>query len=424
MKEEIKVPSVGESITTGVIVSWLKHNGDKVEEGDILFELETDKAVLEIPSTGAGTLEILVEEGKEVSIGQTVALLGSGDVEKQTAPPTPQQKPATEDQKNASQVLSPAVRRIVAEHNLDTNTIKGTGKDGRITKADALDAVEQKNASGRTQEKTAAIESASPPPVAPEPAIPKKQPPPSASTMSSTGQMTAEQRSERVPMSAIRKRTAERLVQATQNSAYLTTFNEIDMEKVIDIRTQYKEEFQKEHGIKIGFMSFFVKASCQALKEYPSVNTQIDGNDIIYKYFYDIGVAISLDQGLIVPNIRSADKLHFAEIELMIASMAQRAREKKLLPDELAGGTFTITNGGIFGSLLSTPIPAYPQTAILGMHAIKKRPVVIDDQITIHPMMYVALTYDHRVIDGREAVGFLARIKDFIEDPDKLLLEL
>lgn len=424
MKEEIKVPSVGESITTGVIVSWLKHNGDKVYEGDILFELETDKAVLEIPSTGAGTLEILVEEGKEVSIGQTVALLGSGDVEKQAATPTPQQKPATEDPKNTSQVLSPAVRRIVAEHNLDTNTIKGTGKDGRITKADALDAVEQKNAPSRTHEETAATKSASPPPVAPEPAIPKISPPPPAPAMSSTGQMTAEQRSERVPMSTIRKRTAERLVQATQNSAYLTTFNEIDMEKVIDIRTQYKEEFQKEHGIKIGFMSFFVKASCQALKEYPSVNTQIDGNDIIYKYFYDIGVAISLDQGLIVPNIRSADKLHFAEIELIIASMAQRAREKKLLPDELAGGTFTITNGGIFGSLLSTPIPAYPQTAILGMHAIKKRPVVVDDQITVRPMMYVALTYDHRVIDGREAVGFLARIKDFIEDPDKLLLEL
>jgi 2-oxoglutarate dehydrogenase E2 component (dihydrolipoamide succinyltransferase) len=225
-------------------------------------------------------------------------------------------------------------------------------------------------------------------------------------------------------MSRIRKRTADRLVKATQTSAYLTTFNEIDMQKVIAIRTHYKASFEKEHGIKIGFMSFFVKACCQALKEFPCVNTQIDGDDIIYKYFYDIGVAVSIDEGLIVPNIRGADKLHFAEIEAMIASLAQRARDKRLLPDELTGGTFTITNGGIFGSLLSTPIPAFPQTAILGMHAIKKRPVVIDDQITIRPMMYVALTYDHRVIDGRDAVGFLARIKDFIEEPDKLLLEL
>ena len=225
-------------------------------------------------------------------------------------------------------------------------------------------------------------------------------------------------------MSRIRKRTADRLVQATQSSAYLTTFNEIDMQKVIDIRTHYKAQFEKDHGIKIGFMSFFVKASCQALKEFASVNTQIDGDDIIYKYYYDIGVAVSIEEGLIVPNIRGADKLHFAEIEAMIASLAQRARDKRLLPDELTGGTFTITNGGIFGSLMSTPIPAFPQTAILGMHAIKKRPVAVDDQIVIRPMMYVALTYDHRVIDGRDAVRFLARIKDFIEEPDKLLLEL
>ena len=196
------------------------------------------------------------------------------------------------------------------------------------------------------------------------------------------------------------------------------------MQKVIDIRTHYKTQFEKEHGIKIGFMSFFVKACCQALKEFKCVNTEIDGTDIIYKYFYDIGVAVSIEEGLIVPNIRGADKLHFAEIEAMIASLAQRARDKKLLPDELAGGTFTITNGGIFGSLLSTPIPAFPQTAILGMHTIKKRPVAIDDKIVIRPMMYVALTYDHRVIDGRDAVGFLARIKEFIEQPDKLLLEM
>jgi 2-oxoglutarate dehydrogenase E2 component (dihydrolipoamide succinyltransferase) len=286
--------------------------------------------------------------------------------------------------------MSPAVRRLVAEHKLDAEAIEGTGKDGRITKADALRAAEQQEAP-----------------------VQARQP-----------EVTGERRTERVAMSRIRKRTADRLVRAKQSTAYLTTFNEIDMQKVIEIRTQYKEQFQKEHGIKIGFMSFFVKACCQALKEFPAVNTQLDGETIVYNYFYDIGVAISLDEGLIVPIIRDADMRHFADIEAAIASMAQRAKEKKLMPDELTGGTFTITNGGVFGSLLSTPIPAYPQTAILGMHAIKKRPVIIDDQITVRPMMYVALTYDHRVIDGREAVRFLARVKDFIEDPDKLLLEL
>jgi 2-oxoglutarate dehydrogenase E2 component (dihydrolipoamide succinyltransferase) len=421
MKEEIKVPSVGESITTGVVVSWLKHNGDHVEDGDILFELETDKAVLEIPSTGSGTLEILVTEGTEVAIGQTVAVLGQGDAAAQPSAPAPPEPPATEPQKSASPVLSPAVRRIVAEHNLDPKAIQGTGKDGRITKADALRAAEQQDSSGPAAEEAAPSEPA-PAVLEPEPA--KAPPSTTPSLASPETHVAGQRRSEHVPMSRIRKRTADRLVRATQSSAYLTTFNEIDMQKVIDIRTHYKAQFEKEHGIKIGFMSFFVKACCQALKEFPCINTQIDGDDIIYKYFYDIGVAVSIEEGLIVPNIRGADKLHFAEIEAMIASLAQRARDKKLLPDELAGGTFTITNGGIFGSLLSTPIPAFPQTAILGMHAIKKRPVVIDDQITIRPMMYVALTYDHRVIDGRDAVGYLGRIRDFIEEPDKLLLEL
>ncbi|MBL7188724.1 MAG: 2-oxoglutarate dehydrogenase complex dihydrolipoyllysine-residue succinyltransferase [Phycisphaerae bacterium] len=418
MKEEIKVPSVGESITTGVIVAWLKRSGDSVQDGDNLFELETDKAVLEIPSTGSGTLEILIDEGTEVSIGQTVALLGTGDAAAESSATAQHEAAAAEDQKSDSQVLSPAVRRIVAEHNLDPDAIAGTGKGGRITKEDALGAAEQRKKSGQ-----AAEEAATPAPV-PSPAPAPIAAPPSAAPVTSEGQTGAGRRSESVPMSRIRRRTADRLVQATQSSAYLTTFNEIDMQKVIDIRTHYKSQFEKEHGIKIGFMSFFVKASCQALKEFASVNTQIEGNDIIYKYYYDIGVAVSIDEGLIVPNVRGADKLHFAEIEAMIASLAQRARDKKLLPDELTGGTFTITNGGIFGSLLSTPIPAFPQTAILGMHAIKKRPVAIDDQIVIRPMMYVALTYDHRVIDGRDAVGFLARIKEFIESPDKLLLEL
>lgn len=414
MKEEIKVPSVGESITTGVIVTWLKQNGDSVQDGDILFELETDKAVLEIPSTGSGTLKILVDEGTEVAIGQTVAMLGDGQAAAKPSIPTEVEAVVSEDKKGDSKPLSPAVRRVVAEHSLDPAAIAGTGKDGRITKEDALRAAEEQKLSIPPVEETAA----------PAPSPPPAQPAAEPSAVEPKPQAGGERHSERVPMSRIRKRTADRLVQATQSSAYLTTFNEIDMQKVIDIRTHYKAQFEKDHGIKIGFMSFFVKACCQALKEYACVNTEIDGTDIIYKYFYDIGVAVSIEEGLIVPNIRGADKLHFAEIEAMIASLAKRARDKKLLPDELTGGTFTITNGGIFGSLLSTPIPAYPQTAILGMHAIKKRPVAIDDQIVIRPMMYVALTYDHRVIDGRDAVGFLARIKEFIEQPDKLLLEL
>lgn len=433
MKEEIKVPSVGESITTGVIVGWRKQTGDSVQDGEILFELETDKAVLEIPSPGSGTLEILVEEGTEVEIGQTVATLGEGESKaegkaaEKPSSPAEQQALAAEAEKVEVQTLSPAVRRIVAEYNLDPSAIEGTDKGGRITKEDALRAAEHREAPKPAVEKAAPPEPAPAPPKpspapAPTPSPPAEAPAPAPVTAGAPA--AGDRRSERVPMSRIRKRTAERLVKATQSSAYLTTFNEIDMQKVIEIRTQLKDQFEKEHGIKIGFMSFFVKASCQALKEFACVNTEVDGDDIIYKYFYDIGVAVSIEEGLIVPNIRGADKLHFAEIEAMIASLAQRARDKKLLPDELTGGTFTITNGGIFGSLLSTPIPAYPQTAILGMHAIKKRPVVVDDQIVIRPMMYVALTYDHRVIDGRDAVRFLARIKEFIEEPDKLLLEL
>ena len=377
MKTEVKVPSVGESITTGVVVSWLKHNGDQVKEGENLFELETDKAVLEIPSPGAGTLEILVEEGTEVSIGQAVALLNSGkETEQPSAPP---EKPAAKAQQK----------------------MKATGPAA----------------------KEAAVVNPPAPlsPEAPQPKAPAEAAPPAAAPPAPAGER---RRTERVPMTAIRRKTAERLVQAQHAAAYLTTFNEIDMQKVVEIRAHYKTEFQKEHGIKIGFMSFFVKACCQALREFPQVNAWVDGQDIIYNHFYDIGVAISIERGLVVPIIRDADKLHFADIEAAITDLAKRAQEKKLAPDELTGGTFTITNGGVFGSLLSTPIPAYPQSAILGMHAIKKRPVVIDDQITIRPMMYAALSYDHRLIDGREAIGFLARIKEFIEDPDKLLLEL
>lgn len=377
-KQEVKVPSVGESITSGVIVTWLKQSGDRVAQGDNLFELETDKAVLEIPSPAAGTLEVLVDEGTEVSIGQVVATLEpSTDAEEPPAPEPPAK----------AEPSPPPVQERVAEK----------------TEAPAPEPTRPAPA-----EETEAKPSPTPAPPSPVASPPAGE----------------QRRMERVPMTMIRRKTAERLALARRTAAYLTTFNEIDMEKVIEIRSQYKTSFEKEHGIKIGFMSFFVKACCQSLKEYPRVNAMIDGDDIVYNHFYDIGVAMSIEQGLIVPVIRDADKLHFADIEKAIADFAARASKKKIAPDELAGGKFTITNGGVFGSLMSTPIPAYPQSAILGMHAIKKRPVVVEDQITIRPMMYVALSYDHRLIDGREAIGFLIRIKEYIEDPDKLLLEL
>jgi 2-oxoglutarate dehydrogenase E2 component (dihydrolipoamide succinyltransferase) len=383
MKQDVKVPSVGESITSGVIVTWLKQSGDRVAEGENLFELETDKAVLEIPSPAAGTLEILVDEGTEIQIGQTVATLDTEAGAESPAEAPPQSPPAQAEPVQAPAAPAPEEKQETAPPP----------------------------APRRQPAPTAAAPVAPPPaPAAPSPAPPAKG--------------SGERRTERVRMSAIRRKTAERLVMAKQTAAYLTTFNDIDMEKVMGIRKQYKAEFEKEHGIKIGFMSFFVKACCQALKEFPGVNAMVDGEDIIYNHFYDIGVAISIERGLVVPNVRDADKLNFAEIEAAISDLARRAQNKQLAPDELTGGTFTITNGGIFGSLMSTPIPAYPQSAILGMHAIRKRPVVVDDQIVIRPMMYVALSYDHRVIDGREAVSFLVRVKEYIEAPDKLLLEL
>ncbi len=392
MKTEVKVPSVGESITTGVLVAWLKHNGDQVQEGENLFELETEKATLEIPSPGTGTLEILVEEGAEVLIDQTVAVLDSQQEAAEPSAQSPQGEQITKAELKA--------------------------KEAEPVDKEPAAAPQSKPASSRPKEKEV---EAKPPDV-------KQKAPPEPTSLPQAPAVkkpaVEKRRTERVTMTAIRKKTAERLVQAKSTSAYLTTFNEIDMQKVIEIRAHYKTDFEKEHGIKIGFMSFFVKACCQALREFPDLNAQVEGQEIIYNHFYDIGVAISIERGLLVPVIRDADKLHFADIETAIADLAKRAREKKLSPDELTGGTFTITNGGIFGSLMSTPIPAYPQSAILGMHAIKKRPVVIDDKIEIRPMMYVALTYDHRIIDGRQAVSFLMRIKEYIEDPDKLLLEL
>ncbi len=419
MTVEIKIPSVGESITTGTLLSWLKKNGEVVQEGDMVFELETDKSLLEIPSPSTGVLEILIEAETDVEIGQTVGTLASLE-NAVSAAPEDSTKP-TPSTKKAEAPLSPSVRKVIAAHGLDPGTIQGTGKRGRITKDDALRAVKALEAAEK-QSKDAAEPPAK---VNTAPAVAPVKPPPSQPVAPPRSVSRAGSREpQRVPMSRLRKKTAERLVQAKQATAYLTTFNEIDMQPVMDIRSRLKAGFEKQHGTRIGFMSFYIKACCQALKAFPAVNSQLDGSDLIYHNTYDIGVAVSLDEGLIVPVVRDADHLSFAEIESTIAALAQRAKNKQLLPDELTGGTFTITNGGVFGSLMSTPIPAYPQTAILGMHTIKKRAVVMDDQIVARPMMYVALTYDHRVIDGKDAVSFLALIRDFVEQPDKLLLEL
>jgi 2-oxoglutarate dehydrogenase E2 component (dihydrolipoamide succinyltransferase) len=411
MKEDVLVPSVGESITSGILASWIKKEGEQVEEGEDLFELETDKATVAVPAPADGVLHIQIEEGREVEIGQVVGDLTVGEGAPAAAPsaepepsveekPSAEEKPAppaeTESKPAAAETpadLSPAVRRIVQEHGLSAADLKGTGPKGRVTKEDALRAAEAKKQGGAAP---AAAPAAAP----------------------GSGRQT------RVPMSRLRQTIASRLVQARHEIALLTTFNEIDMEKVMDLRRRYGESFQKKHGVKLGFMSFFVKACCQALQRFPAVNAMIDGQEIVYNDFYDIGVAVSTERGLVVPVLRDAEAMGFAEIERAILDMATRAREKRIAPDELAGGTFTITNGGVFGSLLSTPLPNYPQTGILGMHAIQKRPVAVDDQVVIKPMMYVALSYDHRLIDGREAVQFLVAIKSLIEDPQTLLLDI
>jgi 2-oxoglutarate dehydrogenase E2 component (dihydrolipoamide succinyltransferase) len=405
MKKNIVVPDMGESVSKGVIVDWLKKTGDVVKEGEPLFELETDKATVVVPSTAAGIVEILVQKESEVAIGQTVAAVDGKD----TAQPQPkvasaptQPAPAAPAAAPTAAPLSPAVRRIAAENNIGPEAMEGTGKGGRITKADALTATKRKE----TSVSEALAPSATDLPQKLDTAAPQSGP------------------QTRVRMSLIRKRTAERLVLARQQSVHVTTYNEIDMSKVIGIRSHFQEAFEKEHGIKIGYMSFFVKACCKALASHRELNARVDGDEIVYNNYYNIGVAISLDRGLIVPVVRNADALTFAGIESAIASLAKRARDKLLTPSEFADGTFTITNGGVFGSLMSTPVPAYPQSAILGMHAIKKRPVVADDSIVIRPMMYVALTYDHRIIDGRDAIGFLVKVKEFIEEPDSLLLEM
>jgi 2-oxoglutarate dehydrogenase E2 component (dihydrolipoamide succinyltransferase) len=425
MKQEVTIPEVGESVTQGTLTAWLKKDGEFVTSGEDLFELETDKATLAVPSPDSGVLSIEVEAGSEVNVGQVVATLKPGEKPENTGTLLKGDQVQVKEQKT----LSPSVLRVVTGYNMEPNTIRGTGKDGRITKKDVLQEVEQrqKNAVEAEPEavKTTIPGMTTPPDTKKE--VPVAQgpvPTPSAVEIEKVAPSAPSERQTRVKMTTIRMRIAERLVESKQNAAHLTTFNEINMAEVMDIRNSYREDFEKKHGIRLGFMSFFVKACCSALAEFPEVNAMIEGDEILYNNFFDIGVAVSTDRGLLVPVVRDADRLSFAEIETKIRGFAQKAREKKLSPDELVGGTFTITNGGVFGSLLSTPIPNPPQTAILGMHAIQKRPVAVNDEIVIRPMMYVALTYDHRIIDGKQAVSFLVRIKELIEDPKRLLLDI
>jgi 2-oxoglutarate dehydrogenase E2 component (dihydrolipoamide succinyltransferase) len=423
MKEEVTIPSVGESIVEGVLVAWLKETGDYVKESEDLYEFETEKASVTVPSPFEGKLEIVVQEGSKVSIGQVVATIDTEAKAEEAAgkkakeperkkaepAPTPQKKSESAGEKKSgkeetkeppAEMLSPAVRRIVEENDVDLAVVKGTGKGGRITKEDALAAVGQKPV------EKAAVETKH----AESPAQEK------------SGQDGAPAR--KVAMTTFRKSIAKHLVTARQEAAHLTTFNEINMEKLIEIRKAHQPHFQGKYGIKLGFMSFFVKACVGALKEFPVINARIEGDEIVYYDFYDIGVAVSTDRGLMVPVIRNADTLTFAEIEKKLADLAERARDKKIALPELLGGTFSITNGGIFGSLMSTPIPNHPQPAILGMHAIQDRPIAVNGEVRVKPMMYVALTYDHRLIDGREAVSFLYRVKEFIEDPEDMLLNI
>lgn len=390
----IQVPSVGESVKEGVLASWLVKEGAQIHEGEDLFELETDKATLVVPSPGTGTVHILVKDGSDVKIGEPVGEIRAAVATAATAGAAfASGSPAPA---GIAAPLSPAVRRIVEENRLDPSAIAGSGKGGRLTKGDVL---------------AAAAQAAS----APSQVLP---------AVTATTGATAQGRQRRERMSLLRRTLARRLVEAKTVTAHLTTFGELDMERILALRSAHQEAFQARHGTKLGLMPFFIKASCQALAEYPVLNAMIDGEDVVYNDFRDIGVAVSTERGLVVPVIRGADSKGLAELEKALADLASRARDRRILPDELAGGTFTITNGGVFGSLLSTPIINYPQSAILGMHTIQKRPVVVDDLIVAKPMMYLALSYDHRLIDGREAVAFLSRIKALCEAPERMLLEI
>ena len=406
MSMEIKVPPLGESVTEATVARWTKAVGDHIGKDENLVELETDKVTLDVPSPVDGkVISLSVSEGETVGANAVLAIIEEGAAaDKPAEKPAEKQaeKPAVAAPPVASSEapLSPAVRRLVDENNLDPNAIAGTGKDGRLTKGDVLSAMET-----------------------PSPAVTAPVAAP-VTAPAALAPRTDQPREERVPMSRLRQVIARRLKDAQNSAAMLTTFNEVDMSAVMAIRAEYKDSFEKRHGVKLGFMSFFVHAVIEALKDYPAVNAEIHGTDIIYKNYYNVGVAVGTPQGLVVPVLKDADQMSFAETEATINSFGEKARQGQLSMADMSNGTFTISNGGIFGSMMSTPILNPPQTGVLGMHNIQDRAVVVDGEIVIRPMMYLALSYDHRLIDGREAVQFLVAIKGMLEDPARILLEL
>lgn len=440
MAMNIEAPTMGESITEATIASWIKKEGDHVQEDELIAELETDKINLEVTAPKAGVLtKILKGEGETVTVGEVIAELDEGasassgeskeESDSSHSSNNDSNKSETEEKSNASQStegdnegseqaksssengdqpLSPAVKKLIEENNIDPSLIEGSGKDGRLTKGDVLAYLDNPK-SVMPSAKSA-------------PAEEKKQeaakPAPAAAAPSDS----SEKREERVKMSRLRQTIAGRLKTAQNNAAMLTTYNEIDLSAVMNLRKEFKDQFEKEHGVKLGFMSFFTKAVIEGLKDWPALNAEIDGDEIVYKNYYNIGVAVSTDKGLVVPVLKDADKMSFADIENGIREYAKKARDGKLTPDDMTGGTYTITNGGTFGSMMSMPILNYPQVGILGMHNIVQRPVVVDGEIVIRPMMYVAMTYDHRIVDGREAVSFLVKVKQCLENPGRMLL--
>lgn len=409
MTTEIRVPQLPESVADATLVAWHKRPGDAIQRDENLASLETDKVVLEVPAPANGVVsELKVDSGTVVTTGQLLAIIEEGAAVRPVqaaAKAAPAPSVAKDEAPERSGKLSPAVRRILEENHLDPASIPASRKDGRLTKSDVVDFLGKKTT------------------VAPAPA-PRSEPavsPPVPSSRAPQTQLPG--RSEHhVPMTRLRQRVAARLIEAQSTQALLTSFNEVDLGAVQELRSRHKDRFEKEHGVKLGFMSFFVKAVIEGLKKYPVINASVDGQDIVYHEYYDIGVAVSTDRGLMVPIVRDADGKTFAGIEKEIAEYARKAREGTIAIEDLTGGTFTITNGGVFGSLMSTPIVNAPQSAILGMHKIQERPMVVGGQIAIRPMMYLALTYDHRIIDGREAVLFLVAVKEELEDPGRMLL--
>jgi len=415
MTIEIKVPAMGESVSEATVARWFKQEGDQVTRDEPLLELETDKVTVEVPAPASGAIEsIAARAGETVQVGTILGAIAEGKAGAASAvvarnpdaaapkapaaaPKAAAPKPAEPRPAGDGVAVMPSVRRIAAESGVDPASLSGSGKDGRVTKADMLAALEARAATRQTKS-------------APAPTPP--------------GPRANAAREERVAMSRLRRTVALRLKESQNTAAQLTTFNEVDMSHVMALRAEYKDSFEKKHGVRLGFMGFFVKASIAALKELPNVNAEIEGDDIVYKNYYDIGVAVSTEKGLVVPVVRDADKLSLAGIEAAIHEFGLRARDGKLKLDELQGGTFTISNGGVFGSLMSTPILNAPQSGILGMHKIQPRPVAIDNKVEIRPMMYLALSYDHRLVDGREAVTFLVRVKENLEDPQRLLLDI